>query len=779
MNDDSRAAPARLPIIGGWLIFLLVAVLSAWRAPFSTDLSAFLPRTPTAAQAVLVDQLRDGAVSRLILIGIHGGGPEALAAASRALATALAQDPRFTHVGNGEQIRLEADQRTVFAHRYALSPGVVAERFSTEGLRAALHESMDLLDSPAGFGVAGLVAADPTGETLRVGEALTPKRTPARVEGVWGSAAGDRVVLLAQTRAAGFDIDGQAAAIDAIRTAFEPLRGGTDLAVELTGPGVFAVDTRDTIRGDATRFSMLATGAIAILLLSLLRSPRLALLGLVPVATGAAAGLAAVALVFGEVHGITVGFGATLIGEAVDYGLYLLLRADGEGGPRRAFRMLWPTLRLGMLTSVFGYAALLLSDFPGLSQLGLFSIAGLVTALLTTRFVLPALLPTVVTLRGVEALARHAGRLVARARRLRIVPWLALAAGTGTLIVIGLRHDLPWNDELAALSPIPAADLRRDERLRDLLGAPDVRHVVVVRGASREAVLRGAESAAVVLDAATQSGALDHYDSPARLLPSERLQAERRAALPDEPTLRHRLAEAARGLPFRPNVFEPFIAAVQSARQASPLDTATWSGTTLALQLDSLLAPRDGGWQALLPLSGLHDADAVAHDIAALGDPDVLMLDIKAESDRLYAGYRREALGAAAWGVAAVLLLLIVVLRTPRRVLRVCVPLAAAVICTIAGLLLAGQALTLFHLIGLLLSVAVGSNYTLFFDRTLAADPAADRTALSLLAANGSTVLGFGLLGLSHVPVLSAIGTTVAVGAALSLLFAAALSRAR
>ncbi len=53
----------------------------------------------------------------------------------------------------------------------------------------------------------------------------------------------------------------------------------------------------------------------------------------------------------------------------------------------------WPTIRLGVLTSIFGFASLLLSGFPGLAQLGLYAIAGLITAATVTRFVLPSLLP--------------------------------------------------------------------------------------------------------------------------------------------------------------------------------------------------------------------------------------------------------------------------------------------------------------------------------------------------------------------------------------------------
>ena len=118
----------------------------------------------------------------------------------------------------------------------------------------------------------------------------------------------------------------------------------------------------------------------------------------------------------------------------------------------------------------------------------------------------------------------------------------------------------------------------------------------------------------------------------------------------------------------------------------------------------------------------------------------------------------------------------------PRRALRVLAPLVLAVLAVAALLAAAGRQFTLLHLIGMLLIVAVGSNYALFFDRlsvlgTPPRPPDRGGTLASLLVANAATVIGFGVLASSSVPVLSALGETVAPGAFLALLFAALLAR--
>ena len=112
-------------------------------------------------------------------------------------------------------------------------------------------------------------------------------------------------------------------------------------------------------------------------------------------------------------------------------------------------------------------------------------------------------------------------------------------------------------------------------------------------------------------------------------------------------------------------------------------------------------------------------------------------------------------------------------LRSARALLRVLPPLAAAVLLVMAAHALAGTPLTLLHLIGLLLIVAVGSNYALFFNQNIsgAQSEGGSAAALASLAlANVSTLIGFGVLGLSQVPVLHAIGATVGPGALLALL---------
>ena len=126
------------------------------------------------------------------------------------------------------------------------------------------------------------------------------------------------------------------------------------------------------------------------------------------------------------------------------------------------------------------------------------------------------------------------------------------------------------------------------------------------------------------------------------------------------------------------------------------------------------------------------------------------------------------------WGAFVLIVLLLVIgLRSLRRSLRVLAPNAAALILTTAILIAMGQLLSVFHLVALLLVVGIGLNYALFFERTPADAAERTRTRMSLAVCSLSTIVTFSFLGSSSTPVLRAIGSTVALGAVLSLLLSA------
>lgn len=769
-----------------WLVMILVSLVIISRSHFTADLSAFLPRTPTVEQQLLMDQLKDGLASRLILVGIEEGADQtARASLSKAIAQKLRANPVFVSVNNGEPITTEHDQAYLFNNRYLLSPAVTPAHFSVNGLHTAISDSIDQLASPAGLLFKSLLPHDATGEVLQLLEQMNSSSRPQLVDGAWASRDGKTALLLIQTRALGSDTDAQKLAMQAIQTTFnhETMHMASQPKLYMTGPGVFSVVSRDTIKAQVRLIFIVSTVLIAILLLVVYRSLCALLLGFLPVATGILAGISAVSLGFGVVHGITLGFGTALIGEAVDYSIYLFMQSDrtvnaAENEQHRKVWVarVWPTVRLGVLTSVFGFASLLLSGFPGLAQLGLYSIAGLIAAAAMTRYVLPHLLPANFQIRDTTRAGLTLLRYAQLAQRLR---WPSIALVVASCVVVYQHHNHLWNAELSALSPVSAADQALDTRLRVSMGAPDVRYVIVVSGKSQEAVLVDSEKVSASLQPLVEKGVLTAFDSASHYLPSQASQRARLASLPAAAELKLRLESAIKDLPVRAQVFTPFLADVEAIRHRPLLQRSDLEHTSMAMALDAMLLKQKQRWSALIPLtapeSGNIDAAQVRTELKQAQVSNALFVDMKAESNHLYTAYMNEAIMLSLVGLLAIVILLLFVLRSATQVLAIIIPLAAAVLTVTAGLALFGQQLIILHLIGLLLIVAIGSNYALFFNPSMThgAQEISPRTYASLLFANVATVLSFGLLALSSVPVLQAMGVTVAPGVVLALIFSA------
>ncbi len=797
----------RLVLALSWLALLGLA--GAWitrHLEVSGDLRHFMPTARTPAQKLLIEELGEGPGARLLLVALSGDAPAELARQSLAMRESLDGDARFTVVANGHDGGLDAISPGLRPYRYLLSPTVDLQRFDRDWLSDELQQRVQDLGSPAAAQLEPLLPRDPTLETLRLAEAWTPASAPEVWHGVWftrpaapppGPASHDapsparpdspantrgppaaahrEALLLLETRAAGFDPQGQQAALAAVHDAFDKARGDSPSRLSITGPGAFSVEIGERTRREATLFGTLGGIGFGLMLLVAYRRWQVPLLAALPVATAGLAGLAAVALVFSEqVHGITLAFGFTLIGIAADYPIHLLSHQRPGLAAYASARTLWKTLATGAASTCLAYLTFFVSGVDGLRQLALFTVAGLATAALSTRFLLPALLDPVP--RDVADLPlMHA--LMQRVERLpRLNSTLSLGlAGIAAAVVVFVPGAF-WQNDLARLTPVPEAALARDLELRHALGAPDVRYMIAVEGADADAVLAHTEGMRSALDTLRSQGAIADYDMAARYLPSVATQRERQARLPDRAMLQAELDAAVAGTPFLPDAFSGFVDDVETARTAEPLRPADIAGTPLETRIGGLLLQSPGRATALVTLTGLVDPGAVAQVAAAEG---AALLDLKRASESLVAEYRERVLWALGLAVLLLLAGVGIVLRHARRTARVMAPMLLSTLLVLAVLRVAGVELNLFHLVALMLAAGLGLDYALFFDHAGHDRAEQRRTLHALIVCAISTLLVFALLGLSSIPVLRAIGSTVALGVLFNLSLALLVTRRR
>lgn len=766
-------ARTRVLLALAWLALLAIAgFLLSSRLSMSGDLRKFMPDAQTPEQRLLMDELGEGPGSRLLLLSISGADRETLATQSRDLAAALAADERFLLVSNGEPQGIDAIPEQLRPYRYLLSPTLDARALDRDYLHAQLLERIEDLGSPAAGLLEPLIPADPTLETLKLIEGWQPAGGPQLKHEVWFDRAGDAALMVAETRAAGFDPTGQEDAVNAVRAAFDKVSAGSNTRMEMSGPGAISVEIGSRTAREASLIGSVDTIGLVLLLLIAYRNWKQPLLGVLPLASAGLAGLAAVALLFEGVHGITIAFGFTLIGVVQDYPIHLFSHQRRGISPWQNARSIWPTLATGVAATCIAYLTFFASGVDGLKQLAVFTIAALLAAALATRFLLPALLDPDPRDPADSRVMARLWRGIERLPRPR--PWALAVLAVAALAMMKFAPGPFWENDLSKLTPVPRDAMARDDRLRAELGAPDVRYLLPVEGRDIDDVLARSEALRPRLDAMQQADLISGYDMAARYLPSRARQQARQARLPEPVTLQRELDAALADTDFVPEVFDDFLRDVERARTAPPMHLQDLAGTPLATTLSGLLREADGGATALISVSGIRDDAAF---LAAARDAGIAPVDMKAASESLVVQYRERVLFSLA--VAALLLAATVwlSLRDPHRTLRVLLPMGLTTLIIIAVLRVFGIELNLFHLVALILAAGLGLDYALFFDH--AGDGIRDqlRTLHALIVCSLMTLLVFALLGLSSIPVLRAIGTTVTLGVVCNFLLGLLISR--
>lgn len=748
------AGPSTTVRLFAWAVFALACLAVVFsKLELSYDLSYFLPEAHGPDEQLLRDRAGDSPGSRL-LFGI-------VTAPSAAQAEELAADLSSRLQGATPFARVLAVSQDsglndipafVWKYRYLLDDRVLTE----DSLRAEIAARWgDVLmwSSPA---LVQVVKADPTMASLRVMEQFS-----AGGEMQTSFPMGDRFgsLVVAETRSAAFDLGGQRQALTELQEAFKALKALDEPSAELEifGMGVYGLGVQEAIRKEATFRSIIATLLVLAVLMAAFR--KLSWVGAagLPVALGLLAGLAAIALVFGKVHGITIAFGITVMGITVDYPVHLMGHAR-KTGFERAVRTVMPAIGIGAASTAIAYLGLALTGSSGLAQLAVFSLAGIVVAAISTQWLLPMLPLAEVEARATAELD-EVGNVAPP--RLSYVPAALAIIASGLILLPG--DDSLWSDDLSALTPIPAQTLRRDHELRQATGAPDPRYVIIAEGETRQAALSLAEELAEKLRDARERGIVERWISPHVLLPSSGTQHRRIKALPSGETLAGWLNEAVRGTQFSAEAFRPFVTDIEATKDLE-LSEAIVLDSPFAGIYESLLYKARGEWNALITLHGPVDfSGLVEWSSQAAFSGNIYVVDLKAASESLVARYRAKVAMVIGLAAVAILMLLMATERRLSRALWIVVTALAGLGLTVATVYALAGPLSVFHFVALLVVAGLGLDYGLFSSRTSTAAEHKD-TQRSVLVCVASTSATFGVLAFSSIPVLSAIGTTITTG---------------
>lgn len=742
-------------LAAAWALLLLACLihlgllLARGGLPVDTDILALLPeqqRHDAADQAL--SRLSEMASRRVVLVLAGEDFDRLQALASRLQAEFGAAASVLKPVPAGD-LRVQAIADFYAPWRDRLLSAADRQRLQRQTPEQWAQAALRSLYRPA----PGLALLAPQDDPLgQFGNWLGERgaASPLRPRGGWlWMESGDRqlLVLLHELRSPAMDVDGLRQLQSQLEQAWV-LAGEQGVAIYAAGIPVHAAAAAQRAQ---TEMSIIGGGAslgIALMMLLCFRRPRPMLLVLVSVSTGLLVALSLCLLVFDRVHLLTLVFGASLVGVAEDYAIHWLsaraMAADAE--LERAERALRPRLWLAFLTSALGYLALAGAPFPGLRQMALFSIVGLLAALLTVLLWLPLLH------RQKPLVSRFSRRLAGSFRRWprwqgsRFGVLLSLLL-TGLALAAALR--VHSNDDLRALQPSNPRLQQEQTQIGHWLQEASPLQFFLVHGADEAELLQREETLTAELTRLREAGTIAGYRALSDWLPSpQRQQEDRDRAAQARAAATAALSELlAEGTPTRPLA-------------AAPLTLADWLAGPLGQVHGFLhLGAIDGQLHQLVQIQGLHHAGQLqALKALANRHEGVSWVDRVADYSLLLQRYR-IAMSMVLIG-AALLVGLLLVWRYRWEAWRVAVPTAAAMLAVLAWLGMRGEAVQLFHVLGLIVLLGMADDYGIFLF-----DADADGAAwLGVILGAINTVLAFGLLAFSTTPALSAFGLTLLIG---------------
>jgi len=522
-----------------------------------------------------------------------------------------------------------------------------------------------------------------------------------------------------------------------------------DLQISHTGTLFYAAYGTQSAVDEISTIGIGSIVGIILLILLVYRSVLPLALALLSISCGLLVAFVVTVAVFGKVHLFSLIFGASLIGVSIDYAFHYLterLVTKDNWQPDLALKHIFNAITLGLITSLIGYLGLLIAPFPGLQQLSLFSVVGLLAAYLSVVCWYPFLTKTASTA-AVPKLA-----LLSRWLSLWQNPKLRLFLPVSLLILsfIGFST-LRFDDDIRQLQALPENLQAQEAQIKTVSGAGQSQQLLLVRANSEQALLTRLEEAGEQLTRWKKHQVLSDFQSIAQYVPSEKTQKENFKLI--ESLYQKQGSLLSKQLNFS--------TPIRFDNQFKLLTVADFLSSPVSQSLGFLwLKEIDGLHSAVILLNQVKDPSTVKAFIN-LHD-DLTYLDKADQVSHIFKKYRVQIskLLIGAYGLISLLLIWRYGLKL--GVLVISPPVIAAC----AGLAVTsvvGIPITIFNLLALILILGIGIDYTLFFAEQKKTH-AAKHTLLAITLSAITTVLSFGLLSLSETQAIHGFGITLLSG---------------
>ena len=541
----------------------------------------------------------------------------------------------------------------------------------------------------------------------------------------------------------------------------------SDVTILKAGVFFHAYAGTENAKSEISTVGLGAIAGIALLFIAVFRSWRPLSLSLFSIAAGCLGGLAVCLALFGQVHLLTLVFGASLIGISVDYSLHYFcdhLRQKEKWSPQAAIGHVFPGVTLGLVTSVIGFAGLLFASFPGMQQVAVFSGSGLIFSYICVLTIYPLFRKALKTNHMTRPLVWSAAHTRVCRKLWGPRAWLILAA----LLVVGALgiSQLQIQDDIRQLQSADETVLTAEDRVRHMIGDDLASQFFLIQGKDEAELLMREERLVQALQKYQEKGHVSGYVALSEFVPSPAKMAENRNLLTPlivgEGSLLQRIAAR---IGLARSAVERYVDDFEHAQPADPKLLSDWLESPMGKPYQNLwLGSYGEGVSAVVGLQGVR-RPAELNQLTDSGN-GITFVDSVGRLSDIFGDIRHQAgwLILASYAFVSMLLLVRYGLRGGLAVM-LAPTIAAITSIGIQGLI--GEPLSLFNVLAVLLVLGIGVDYGIFYRETGAASPS---TLVAIALSSITTLLAFGLLALSATTAVHAFGLTILIGIGIAFL---------
>lgn len=651
-----------------------------------------------------------------------------------------------TQLSTDEQ---KAIGKLYFNHRFHLLSESDKDLLKSAGKEPFIDDSLQLIYSPLAGKLTSLIPDDPYLLSYRYlnNSAISTSSNHQFIDGMMTFRQKDQTfALLSVTlQNSPFDSSTQQDVIQALNR-FESAH--PQLTLLRTGALFYAQHGVASAKSEISTIGLGSLIAVIVLIILAFRSSLPLLLTLTSLGVGVFAAFTFVHFIYGSIHVLTLVFGSSLVGVAVDYAFHYFASANTSKTPLKS---ILSAITMGLISSVIGYIALYSAPFPGLQQMALFCSIGLIGAFLTVVLLFDRIDVKVSTPTFLIELFRHHRNISQKFATTPLIIALLIFPLIAGYYLINTDNN---NDSIRQLQATPPDLYQQEQKITQLIAAPATNQFFVVKGKTTEQVLATLDSFKPELQQLVDDHAIQGFTALTQFVPSEQQQNA------NYHLIKNRLMDGdyeQLGLLSPQQITELQQTFVKHADNALKLQS--WLDSPLGQRFGYLwLGKIDNTFASIITVKNIKDLNAL--EATAEAHNNLYFINKVDKVSSMFASYRVLALTMLA--VAAAFIFTILSFKYRLRIASYIMlpPFIAASIAIIVNVLINGS-FNLFNTLALFLVFGIGIDYGLFYaeskSRSLFINLAIGLSAFT-------TLLSFGLLALSETPAIHAFGLTMLSG---------------